>query len=60
MIGSVSFITFIALIVVTGHIPEEMLKSTYITLPTKSKATQYSDYRTILRLMPHVMKLLLK
>ena len=43
----------------TGHIPEELLQSVYITLPKKARATECSDFRTI-SLMPHVMKLFLK
>ena len=43
----------------TGHIPEELLQSVYITLPKKPRATECSDFRTI-SLMPHVMKLFLK
>ena len=43
----------------TGHIPDELLQSVYITLPKKPRATECSDFRTI-SLMPHVMKLFLK
>ena len=37
----------------TGHIPEELLQSVYITLPKKARATECSDFHTI-SLMPHV------
>ena len=43
----------------TGHIPEELLQSVYITLPKKARATECSDFRTI-SLMPHVLKIFLK
>ena len=43
----------------TGFLPDEMLASTYITLPKKPKATECGDYRT-LSLMSHITKLLLK
>ena len=43
----------------TGHIPEELLESVYITLPKKTRATECSDFRTI-SLMPHVFKIFLK
>ena len=43
----------------TGHIPQELLTSVYITLPKKPRATECSDYRTI-SLMPHTLKILLK
>ena len=42
----------------TGFLPEEMLSSTFITLPKKPKASECGDYRT-LSLMSHVTKLLL-
>ena len=43
----------------TGHIPEELLISVYITLPKKPRATECSDFRTI-SLMPHTLKIFLK
>ena len=43
----------------TGHIPDELLQSVYITLPKKPRATECSDFRTI-SLMPHVLKIFLK
>ena len=43
----------------TGFLPDEMLASTYITLPKKPKATECGDYRT-LSLMSHITKLLLR
>ena len=43
----------------TGHLPDELLKSVYITLPKKARATECSDFRTI-SLMPHVLKIFLK
>jgi hypothetical protein len=43
----------------SGIIPVEWLKSTFVTLPKKSKASLCSDYRTI-SLMSHALKLLLK
>ncbi|RUS89973.1 hypothetical protein EGW08_002240 [Elysia chlorotica] len=43
----------------TGHIPDELAKSVYITLPKKSKSIECGDFRTI-SIMPHVTKLLLK
>ena len=43
----------------TGHIPDELLKSVYITLPKKPRATECADHRTI-SLMPHVLKVFLK
>ena len=46
-------------IYVTGHIPEELLKSVYITLPKKARATECADHRTI-SLMPHILKVFLK
>ena len=42
----------------TGHIPDELLKSVYITLPKKPRATECADHRTI-SLMPHVLKVFL-
>ena len=42
----------------TGFLPEEMLSSTFITLPKKPKASECGDYRT-LSLMSHITKLLL-
>ena len=39
----------------TGYIPQDLLKSVYITLPKKAKATECSDHRTI-SLMPHITK----
>ena len=43
----------------TGHIPEDLKKSTFLPIPKKSKAVNCSDYRTI-SLMSHVTKVLLK
>ena len=43
----------------TGYIPQDLLKSVYITLSKKSKATECSDHRTI-SLMPHITKIFLK
>ena len=43
----------------TGHIPEELLLSVYITLPKKPRATECADFRTI-SLMPHTLKIFLK
>ena len=43
----------------TGHMPDELLQSIYITLPKKARATECSDYRT-LSMMPHVLKIFLK
>ena len=43
----------------TGHIPEDLKKSTFLPIPKKSKAVNCSDYRTI-SLMSHVTKILLK
>ena len=43
----------------SGHIPDELLKSVYITLPKKARATECADHRTI-SLMPHVLKVFLK
>ena len=43
----------------TGHIPDELLNSVYITLPKKPRATECADHRTI-SLMPHVLKVFLK
>ena len=39
----------------TGFLPEEMLSSTFITLPKKAKANECGDYRT-LSLMSHIKK----
>ena len=43
----------------TGHIPEELLRSIFITIPKKQKANECADFRTI-SLMPHTMKIFLK
>ena len=43
----------------SGHIPEELLQSVFITIPKKQKATKCEDFRTI-SLMPHIMKIFLK
>ena len=43
----------------SGHIPEDLLQSVYITLPKKSKVVKCEEHRTI-SLMPHVMKMFLK
>ena len=43
----------------TGFLPEEMLSSTFITLPKKPKANECGDDRT-LSLMSHITKLLLR
>ena len=43
----------------TGFLPDEMLSSTFITLPKKPKANECGDYRT-LSLMSHITKLLLR
>jgi len=43
----------------SGHIPEQLLKSMYIILPKKPKASECGDFRTI-SLMPHTMKIFLK
>ena len=43
----------------SGYIPEDMKKSTFIPLPTKPKAVNCTDFRTI-SLMSHVRKNLLK
>ena len=43
----------------TGIIPEELLRSIYITLPKQPRATDCSNYRTI-SLMPHTLKIFLK
>ena len=43
----------------TGHIPEELLRSIFITIPKKQKASECADFRTI-SLMPHTMKIFLK
>lgn len=43
----------------TGDIPEDWLKSTFITLPEKSNAKKCSDYRTI-SLMSHTLKIFLR
>ena len=43
----------------SGHIPDDLLKSVYTTLPKKPKATKCEEHRTI-SLMPHVMKIFLK
>ena len=40
----------------SGHIPDDLLKSVYTTLPKKPKATKCEEHRTI-SLMPHVMKI---
>ena len=43
----------------TGHIPEDLKKSTFLPIPKKAKAVSCSDYRTI-SLMSHITKVLLK
>ena len=43
----------------SGHIPEELTRSVFITLSKKAKANKYTDFRTI-SLMPHVTKILLR
>ncbi|CAH1224416.1 unnamed protein product [Diabrotica balteata] len=43
----------------TGIIPQEWLKSAFITIPKKQAAKECSDYRT-LSLMSHTLKVLLK
>ena len=43
----------------TGAIPRDWLKSTFITIPKKSKPKKCEEYRTI-SLMSHVLKLFLK
>ena len=43
----------------SGHFPEEMKISEFITLPKKSKAMDCTDFKTI-SLMSHITKLLLK
>ena len=43
----------------SGYIPEDMMKSIFVTLPKKPNALNCSEHRTI-SLMSHVMKLLLK
>ena len=43
----------------SGHIPSELMKSTFIKLPKKPNALDCAEHRTI-SLMSHLMKLLLK
>lgn len=43
----------------SGHIPDELTRSVFITLPKKPKANECADFRTI-SLMPHVTKILLR
>ena len=43
----------------TGHIPDDMKNSIFVTLPKKQRAIVCTDFRTI-SLMSHVMKLLLR
>ena len=43
----------------TGHIPDDLKKSTFLPILKKAKAVGCSDYRTI-SLMSHVPKVLLK
>ena len=43
----------------TGHIPKDMLKSVFISLPKKAGATECELHRTI-NLMSHVTKILLR
>uniref|UniRef100_A0A8D8SN59 Craniofacial development protein 2 n=1 Tax=Cacopsylla melanoneura TaxID=428564 RepID=A0A8D8SN59_9HEMI len=43
----------------TGIIPEDWLKSTFVTLPKKQNAKSCKDYRTI-SLMSHVLKVFLR
>lgn len=43
----------------TGNIPEDWLKSTFITLPKKAQASQCDEYRMI-SLMSHVLKTFLR
>lgn len=43
----------------TGQIPSDWLKSTFVTLPKKSNASQCDDYRMI-SLMSHVLKIFLR
>ena len=47
------------LIYESGKIPEDLLKSVFVTLLKKPKATKCNEYRTI-SLMSHVAKLLLR
>ena len=41
-----------------GHLPPDLLNSTYVTIPKKPKARQCSDFRTI-SLMSHTLKIFL-
>ena len=43
----------------SGYIPDGMIKSIFITLPKKPKATECGDYRLI-SLMPHITKIFLR
>ncbi|GFR91923.1 endonuclease-reverse transcriptase, partial [Elysia marginata] len=43
----------------SGHLPEDLLQSVFITLPKKTRAVECGDFRTI-SLMSNVTKLLLK
>ena len=43
----------------TGHLPDDLLQSVFITIPKKSKANDCSDFRTI-SLMSHTTKVLLR
>lgn len=42
-----------------GKIPNEWLKTTFVTLPKKNKATQCAEYKTT-SLMSHALKIFLK
>ena len=43
----------------SGHIPNDMKKSAFITLPKKPEATECEQHRTI-SLMSHITKILLR
>ena len=43
----------------TGEIPDDLVKSIFISLPKKPKATMCGDYRLI-SLMPHITKIFLR
>lgn len=58
-VGLKSLLTLFNKIYESGKIPQDWLKSIFVTLPKKRNPTKCEDYRTI-SLMSHVLKLFLK
>ena len=57
--GKETLLTLFNRIYRTGHLPEDFVRSVFISLPKKPKASECKDHRTI-SLMAHAVKLLLK